>query len=166
MKTIEWAMSYGISLQNARLLTDEEKMHYIPEVQECMLVGLGNYVNLPHVHFADIEYLTNRSQYFFSGCNNIAYEITDAEWDAFVRLNSQRAEKKKVKEKEERIKSLEQLIEKAELQRDIPSRKEIQRRLELYNSVNNEGGEGWLPRIISREEYESAKAILEKLRNE
>ena len=52
------------------------------------------------------------------------------------------------------------IVAKAEAQGDIPSREEARRRMKVWNDINNEGGEGFVPRIICREEYEAAKEFL------
>ena len=67
---------------------------------------------------------------------------------------------KKTKEIEKKIKAAKETIEKAEAQEDIPTRAEAQRRMKEYNDINNEGGFGYVPYIVSREEYEEAKTII------
>ena len=62
------------------------------------------------------------------------------------------------------IEAAERLIAKAEAQADIPSREEAKRRMKRYNDINNEGGEGYVPYIVSREEYEYAKERISKLK--
>ncbi len=52
------------------------------------------------------------------------------------------------------------VVAKAESQRDIPDRSEARRRENVYNDINNEGGDGYVPHWVSREEYDAAKAIL------
>ena len=69
-------------------------------------------------------------------------------------------ELKKTKEIEKKIKAAKETIEKAEAQEDIPTRAEAQRRMKEYNDINNEGGFGYVPYIVSREEYEEAKTII------
>lgn len=64
----------------------------------------------------------------------------------------------------EEIENAEKLIAAAEAQKDIPDRAEAKRRMKRWNDVHNEGGEGYVPHIICREEYEHAKQKLEKLR--
>lgn len=64
----------------------------------------------------------------------------------------------------EEIADAEQIIAKAEAQQDIPDRAEAQRRMKRYNDINNEGREGYVPYIVSREEYEYAKMKLAKLK--
>lgn len=70
------------------------------------------------------------------------------------------AEAKKKAEYE--IARAEEIVKKAEGQTDIPSRKEAERRMKEYNDMVNDGGEGFVPYIVSREEYEDAKETLRK----
>lgn len=58
------------------------------------------------------------------------------------------------------IKNAKAIIAEAEKQRDIPSAAEARRRERIWNNINNEGGEGYIARWISREEYEAAKKIV------
>lgn len=51
-------------------------------------------------------------------------------------------------------------ITKAEMQLDIPDKKEARRRMYEYNQLMNDGGDGYVPYIVSREEYEAAKALV------
>lgn len=71
----------------------------------------------------------------------------------------------KEKEIKEKVESAEKTIAKAESQKDIPTKEEAKRRMKQYNDVMNEGGEGYVPYIISVEEYEYAKEIVEKYGN-
>ena len=67
---------------------------------------------------------------------------------------------KKAKDIEDEIKAAEGTIARAEAQEDIPTRAEAQRRMKEYNNLYNEGGFGYVPYIVSREEYEQAKATI------
>lgn len=67
------------------------------------------------------------------------------------------------KKKQNEIEEAKRIIEKAEKQKDIPNRAEAQRRMKRYNDINNDGGDGYVPYIISLEEYEDAKEKLAKL---
>jgi hypothetical protein len=67
------------------------------------------------------------------------------------------------KKKKNEIEEVKRIIEKAEKQKDIPNRAEAERRMKRYNDINNDGGEGYVPYIISLEEYEYAKEKLAKL---
>lgn len=166
MKTIEYAYCYGISLQSARHLTDEEKTHYKPECRDSILIGVGDHIALPYITGRDLNDLTGRETYSFRGCGNRAYELTDAEWDAFVALNAARAAEAEAKEDRERIEAAEAVIAKAEAQRDIPTAEEAARRIRQYNNIYNEGGEGYVPQIITVEQYERAKAVLARKKKE
>ena len=68
-------------------------------------------------------------------------------------------------DKEQRIASAMEVVQKAEAQQDIPTAAEAERRMRKYNDINNEGGEGYVPYIYSREEYDAAKRILAELVN-
>lgn len=71
----------------------------------------------------------------------------------------------KEKEIKEKVESAKKTIEKAERQKNIPTKEEAKRRMKQYNDVMNEGGEGYVPYIISVEEYEYAKEIVSKYDN-
>lgn len=72
-------------------------------------------------------------------------------------------DKENEKKKQNEIEEAKRIIEKAEKQKDIPNRAEAQRRMKRYNDINNDGGDGYVPYIISLEEYEDAKEKLAKL---
>lgn len=69
-------------------------------------------------------------------------------------------------EKAEEIAHLEKIIAKAEQQAEIPTKEEKAEQLRAYNNLHNEGGEGYVPWIVSREEYQAAKKDLKKLKGE
>lgn len=69
-------------------------------------------------------------------------------------------------QKEEKLRmaaeEAQKIVAKAEKQKDIPPQAEADYRMRKYNEINNDGGFGCVPHIISAEEYEAAKqAILE-----
>lgn len=66
--------------------------------------------------------------------------------------------KEKVKEKE--IENAKKIIEKAEKQKDIPTKEVARKREEAYNKMFNEGCEGYVPHIIDIDEYNRAKEII------
>ena len=72
---------------------------------------------------------------------------------------------KNKKQEEERIVAAKSVIKLAEAQGidNLKSQKEVNKKLNALNNVLNERGEGYLPRIVSREEYQRALEILEKL---
>lgn len=69
-------------------------------------------------------------------------------------------------EQAEEIARLEKIIEKAEQQKEIPTTAEKAEQLRAYNNLHNEGGEGYVPWIVSREEYQAAKEELKRLKEE
>lgn len=72
----------------------------------------------------------------------------------------EKAEKEKaVKEK---IESAKKTIAKAESQKDIPTKEEAKKRMKQYNDTMNEGGEGYVPYIVSIEEYKAALKIVQE----
>ena len=70
-----------------------------------------------------------------------------------------REAKRKEKEERERTRA-KRIIEEAEKQKDIPDYKEARRREKVFNDINNQGGYGYVPHIIDRQEYEAALKIL------
>lgn len=65
--------------------------------------------------------------------------------------------------KAEEIAALHQIIRAAERQADIPPEEVAAARRKAYNDAMNEGGEGFVPRIISLEEYDGAVKRLAEL---
>lgn len=64
------------------------------------------------------------------------------------------------KELQSKIKIAKRTIEKAEKQDKIRTAKETREYLRNLNEVLNEGGEGWLPKLVTLEKYEEAKKFL------
>lgn len=86
-------------------------------------------------------------------------EIIDGGKSDEVKAYERTEKEKKIKRK---VESAKKTIKEAERQKDIPTRAEAKRRMKSYNDFMNEGGEGYVPYIISLEEYEYAKEIVEK----
>lgn len=76
-------------------------------------------------------------------------------------IRSQEADKERML----RIANAMEVIQKAEAQQDIPEKAEADRRMTRYNNIHNEGREGYVPYIYSREEYDAARKIIEDLTN-
>lgn len=66
------------------------------------------------------------------------------------------------KELAKKIKNAQALIAKAEKQDKIRTAKETRAYLRNLNNVMNEGGEGYLPHLVTLEEYEDAKQFLQE----
>ena len=84
-------------------------------------------------------------------------ELIEAGTDEDVK--AYRAEEAR-KELSRKIKRAQRTIEKAEKQDKIRTAKETREYLRNLNNVLNEGGEGWLPKLVTLEEYEEAKKFL------
>ena len=64
---------------------------------------------------------------------------------------------------DEAIEDARRIVSKAKAQKVIPTDRVARQRLTAYNNLYNEGGDGWLPEIITIEQYESAKNTLATL---
>lgn len=84
-------------------------------------------------------------------------ELIEAGTDADVKAYRAEEVKKKLAIK---INNAHKTIEKAEKQDKIRTAAETQKYLQNLNNVLNEGGEGWLPKLVTLEEYEEAKRFL------
>lgn len=69
-----------------------------------------------------------------------------------------------LKKQEDKIKSLENIIENAEAQATVPTRKERTEWERKYNDLHNEGREGYIPYVVCKEEYEAAKNKLNNIK--
>ena len=70
--------------------------------------------------------------------------------------------REKEKAAAEELEYAKEVVSLAESQKDIPSREEARRRMKWWNDTYNEGGEGFVPTIINIEQYEKAKNIIER----
>ncbi len=89
-------------------------------------------------------------------------EIIDGGKSDEVKIYEKAEKEKKIKKE---VDDAKKTIAKAESQKDIPTREEAKMRMKQYNDFMNEGGEGYVPYIISVEEYENAKEIIKKYGN-
>lgn len=90
-------------------------------------------------------------------------ELIEAGTDADVKAYRAEEVKKKLAIK---INNAHKTIEKAEKQDKIRTAAEAQKYLRNLNNVLNEGGEGWLPKLVTLEEYEEAKRFLAENKKE
>lgn len=70
--------------------------------------------------------------------------------------------KKQEKEDVLEVAEAKRIVKLAETQKDIPSREEANRRMKWWNDTYNEGGEGVVLEVISREQYNRAQEIIRK----
>ena len=165
--TCEVAFSYGISLRKARRFSEEEKEKYAEWFRDKGFVCLKSSFNidLEHITWEDVrEVLNNRDDDgSFSGCSNVAYIISQNEWDELVELNTKKGLEKEKKEVEKSITECKQIIEKCEKQEKMYTKEEAAKKRRDYNRLYNEGGEGYVPHFYTIEEYEFAKTKLNEL---
>ena len=163
--TVEFAPSYGVSLQTARRLTDNEKKGYLPEYQDHMMISMGDSIDLPNVTWPDLAGVIGDRQIDgeFPGCGNRVYIITKEQWDALVALDGGHTEQARDKE----IADLETAKAKAESQMvngTLPRKAEAQKMARDYNNVHNEGGYGYVPHYYTDDEYACICARLNALK--
>ena len=96
--------------------------------------------------------------------SEMAREIEKFLEDVIEGAKSDDIKKEEAKRKEEdtirEIEKAKKVIEKAEKQQSIPTLAEVRQKEKDWNNLYNEGGEGYTPHIISKEEYENAKKVL------
>lgn len=90
----------------------------------------------------------------------LAQVIADGKIDEVTEFENQ----KRIEKAEKEIEELSETVKKAESQKDIPTREEKIRRLEEFNNINNDGGEGYLPTIIDIIEYNYALERIAELK--
>lgn len=66
------------------------------------------------------------------------------------------------KDIQDRVEKARETIRKAESQKDIPDINEVRKRRQQWNEVINENAGGYIPDIISKQEYDAAKRIIEE----
>lgn len=152
--------SAGVSLQQARRMTEEEQARFLPECRDRLLVSVGESVTLPSIGWEDLPDRAPDGE--FVGEWNRAWILTQAEHDAFVALNAEReAEKERRKNAEYRAVYLE-IIAQAERQGGAMTDAEAAEARKRYNDAYNEGGYGYVPHYVTRRELEAAKAWIEQ----
>ena len=102
MRAVEIAYTYGIEICDCRRLTDEEKLNYTEWCREIILICTGNNSNLEHLTHKDVFDIIGhrKADGSFLGCSNNSWSISDAEADALIKLNTEKAEAK-IKAKKE-----------------------------------------------------------------
>ena len=162
--TIIHESSYGVSILQARRLTEEEKTHYADWYAAIGMIGIGDSIPLPELTRRDLP--DRESDGSFPGTNNVAWIITADEAQRYQDLNAERARQSKIAEIQDRIDYYRRVIATGDRQPDLPSEAEARRREKDYNDAVNEGGYGYVPHWVSQEEYDRAKAMIEELSKE
>jgi len=145
-------------LRIARRITAEEcaAEHYAAWMLQAGLVPVPPYddVPLPCVTLADAP--DRPSDGMFAGCGNTAYIVSQAEWDAYVALNAERAEAKRRKTESETREYMREIVRAAERQGGACTREEAKRRAADWINAYNEGGEGYVPHYVTTDELDDA----------
>ena len=158
MMTIEYTDAYGVTIQAARRLTDEEKSHYAAWYKDRALVALDDGITLPHIGWQDMPARPADGE--FNGCSNRAWIISDDEVETYKRLNAERAEAEELKHIRNQVDACRRIVNACE--RGYMADDEAQaRKMEAeYSNAHNEGGEGYIPTWYTRSEYEAAVAYI------
>jgi hypothetical protein len=68
----------------------------------------------------------------------------------------------KAAEKAEEVAEAQEIVAAAEKQTTIPTAAQYREFRRRYNEIHNEGAEGYIPTMITKEQYEAAKAIINR----
>ena len=158
MKVIKKSVD-GIGIINARRFTKEEKDHSVEWFRELGFVGIGTEIELENITDDDLPKRPEDGS--FNGCYNRAWIISDKEVEAYINLNQKRGREKEQEEKEARIAMAKNIIRKAARQGKVYTKEGAREEAKKWNDIHNEGGEGYVPHIITVDEVEKAKRILE-----
>ena len=163
---LEFAYSYGLYIQKARRLTEEERASYSEWFRDYGLVGLGEEIALDELPWNDDLIATIRSRPAdgeFPGCSNSAWIITEKEKEELIARNESNRRVAAQRKKVEEMTCCQRVIAQCEMQRTLYTAEEAKRKRKEYNDRVNEGGEGFVPHFWTVDEYESAKARLQEL---
>jgi hypothetical protein len=92
--------------------------------------------------------------------NGHTEEIMTAYREAIAEGTSEECKAEEKKEHQAEIERAKELISKAESQDKIMTKAECKEWIRNYNNLYNEGGEGYVPTLITKEQYESAKQLV------
>ena len=160
---IEHESSYcEVKILKARRLTESEKLEYADWCRDKMFIGLGEDTELTYIDWRELPKRQSDGQ--FNGCNNSAWIITEEEAEHYKELNAQRESEAQGKEKAEEIKEAEKIVELSKKVKVCDTNAERIIYLRNYNNVQNEGGYGYLPTVLTKQEVEDAKELVESLK--
>lgn len=101
----------------------------------------------------------------FEAIESAIVEMRDELAAAFgQKTETEKADKEVAKEEAEAIELAEKVIAEAEAEgiENLRTREQLAVWRKSYNDVNNEGGEGYIPRRVSKEQYEEALKVISK----
>ena len=160
---IEHESSYcEVKILKARRLTESEKLEYADWCRDKMFIGLGEDTELTYIDWRDLPKRQSDGQ--FNGCNNSAWIISKEEVEHYKELNAQREVGAQEKEKAEEIEEAEKIVKLSKSVKVFNTNGERIVYLRNYNNVQNEGGYGYLPTVLIKQEVEDAKALVESVK--
>ena len=158
--TVEYAPSWGIFLQEAQYLTDEEKEGFADWYKPLAMRPVNrDRKKLDFLTLDDFWEIVRKEQSagMFMGTSNTVYIITREQWDALEARDARRKAEKAAKDRADTIQLLRTEKERAQLQMkdgNLPDEQEARRKWVEYNNLYNEGGEGFVPHFYTQAEYE------------
>lgn len=129
---------------------------YNEESRPIMMTVVSDYKELPHVTLDDIPSRASDGEY--SGSSNQVWILTDAEYQYYIDIEAERAVAAEADAKAERIQTLRQSIINVWQMQDVkalPTADEARAMRKAYNDLHNEGGDGFIPRIVAKEDYDA-----------
>lgn len=160
----------GVKIQidlnlNGKILEDGDRIFYannskwknlanVPEEVETVLIFHGK-------EPVKIQLRKEKSDLLAATIAEATAEEAPEEYKKKVEAKAEKEKQNEIKKCEKIIEECEKVIEKSG---KLMTEKEAKEWLKNYNNVINEGGEGYLPRIYTLEEFENAKKKLEDLK--
>lgn len=169
--TVEYATSWGCTLQKAQHLTEADRQRYAADFRPLVMRPVSEEIELKHISWRELFSIVGQDQYegVFPGCDNRVYAITQEQWDELISLNGKLDAEHEEKKRAEEIEHIEWSIAQAETQMvdgKLPDREGAIKLRELYNNTNNEGGEGFAPHYYWQDEYNYMVEKLAQLKRE
>lgn len=125
---------------------------------------LSGQVALAPVSFADelVSNIMSGGEAYGCGWGGTShlFPISEAQEKELLDLKMTKTNKIKEKEEKEEFETAKIIIAKAERQSWMPTNEEYEKWARNYNNVNNEGGEGYIPHLITKEQLARAKKIV------
>lgn len=152
--TYDYTPVYGASLKKARHLKEDEKKKYLKPYWDTLYIGMEDNIHLKYIGWQDNP--DRQADGSFPGCGNSAWIISQEEWDHYLELEAERAEKHRTEELENNIKLLKERIARMEGCELCQTKEEAREKAKQYNDLYNEGGYGYVPYFYTVDEYKSA----------
>ena len=150
---------YNEEICEARWLTDEEKLHYNKDCRDSLMICIKTIAVLKYYKDNPIRACDSS----FPGCFNRNFIVTQEQADAIIAENAINEAASIARDRAEHIEDLKSIIRRAEKQKTIPTNEEAKEIYLRYNDLENEGEEGYVPRLITKNIYEDARNELKEI---